>query len=165
MLASVALNAQYARLTAATVCTADSRRRNSALSWFRLAMMSCWRDASIVLSLSNGCENATSIPDCRFGSTLEIMLLVVVLAASHETLHVPAPHGSRCLTPVVENQSFTSTPVSPVNRLVGGVTLRERPNTVENTGAYAPRASPTRAASASVSRRTIARSGLRSTAR
>ena len=42
-----------------------------------------------------------------------IGLFVVVLAVSHETLQVPEPHGRRCRTPVVENQSFTSTPLSP----------------------------------------------------
>src|SRR5215475_11272686 len=125
MFATVALSAQYARFTDATVCTADSRKRSSELSWLRFAMRNCCRDASIFRSLSSGCEKATSIPDCRFGSTLEIRLLVVVLAASHEMLHVPAPHGSRCRTPVVENQSLTSTPTSPSRKFVGGVTLRD----------------------------------------
>ena len=46
------------------------------------------------------------MPDCRFGSKLLNGLLVVVRAVSHETLHVPAPHGTRCRTPVDENQSL-----------------------------------------------------------
>src|ERR671918_1265843 len=105
------------------------------------------------------------MPDCRFGSTLVIGLFVVVLAVSHEMLQVPAPHGTRCLTPADENQSCTSRPLSPDNTLVAGVTVCDRPSVVENSGAYAPRLAPTRAASASVSRRTIARSGLCSIAR
>ena len=57
---------------------------------------------------------------------------------SHETLQVPAPHGSRCRTPVDENQSLTSTPRSPSRKFDGGVTLLERPSTVENIGTNAP---------------------------
>src|SRR4029453_536199 len=97
-------------------------------------MMSCCRAASMVRSLSNGCENATWMPDCRLGSKLLIGLLVVVRDVSHETLHVPAPHGSRCRTPVDENQSFVSTPRSPNRKFEGGVTLVERPSSVEKTG-------------------------------
>src|SRR5712671_7727066 len=100
------------------------------------------------------------MPDCRFGSKLLNGLFVVVLAVSQEALHVPPPHGTRCLTPVDENQSFTSTAESPTREFVGGVTLRDRPSVVEKTGAYTPRLSPTRDASTSVSSRTIARSGL-----
>ena len=54
---------------------------------------------------------------------------------------------------------------SPSREFDGGVTLLDRPSVVEKTGAYAPRLSPTRAASTSVSSRTIARSGLCSIAR
>ena len=101
--AIVALSVQYACLTAATVWTTDSRNRSSELSWFRLAMMYCCRAASILRSFSSGCENATCKPDCRLGSKLLSGLVVVVREVSHETLHVPAPHGSRCRTPVDEN--------------------------------------------------------------
>jgi hypothetical protein len=45
--------------------------------------------------LSSGCENASCTPDWTIGSKLLIGLLLVVLAASHEMLHVPDPHGSR----------------------------------------------------------------------
>src|SRR3974390_3293160 len=99
-------------------------------------------------SFSSGCEKATSTPDCRFGSRLVIGLFVVVRAASHETAQVPAPHGTRCRTPVVENQSATSTAVSPTKTVVGGVDVRDRPNAVEKIGVNAPRLSPTRAACA-----------------
>src|SRR2546427_4174015 len=98
-------------------------------------MMYCCRAASILRSLSNGCEKATWMPDCRLGSKLLIGLLVVVRDVSHETLHVPEPHGRRCRTPVDENQSLTSTPRSPRRKFDGGVTLLERPMVVENTGA------------------------------
>src|SRR5438552_16385584 len=128
-------------------------------------MMYCCRAASIVRSFNKGCENANWTPDCRFGSKLLIGLLVVVRDVSHDTLHVPALQGSRCLTPVDENQSLTSTPRSPVRKFDGGVTFRERPSVVENTGAKTPWLSPTRAASTSVPTRTIASSGLCSTAR
>src|SRR5262245_55235919 len=113
----------------------------------------------------SGCDSANWMPDCSVGSTLVIGLLVVVRAVSHERLHAPPPHGSRWRMPVDENQSCTSTPASPNRELVGGVTLRDRPSVVEKIGAYAPRLSPTRAASASVSSRTMARSGLCSMAR
>src|SRR5580765_448525 len=112
--------------------------------------MYCWRAASILRSLSRGCENATWRPDCSVGSKLLIGLFVVVLDASHETLQVPAPHGSRCLTPVDENQSLTFTPVFPSRTFEGGVALRDRPSVLENTGEYTPWLSPTRAASTSV---------------
>src|SRR2546428_9970916 len=112
-------------------------------------MMYCCRAASILRSFSSGCENATWTPDCRLGSKLLIGLLVVVRDVSHETLQVPAPQGSRCLTPVYENQSLTSTPRSPSRKLEGGVTLLDRPRVVENTGENTPRLSPTRAASTS----------------
>ena len=128
-------------------------------------MMYCWRAASIVRSLNSGCENAIWTPDCRFGSKLLIGLFVVVRDVSHATLHVPAPQGNRCLTPLDENQSLTSTPRSPVRRFDGGVTFFERPSVVEKTGANTPWLWPTRAASTSVFSRTIARSGLCSTAR
>src|SRR5437588_11453177 len=105
------------------------------------------------------------MPDCRLGSKLLIGLFVVVRELSHERLQVPEPHGSRCRTPVDENQSFVSRPWSPDRRLEGGVTLLDRPNIVEKTGAKAPLLSPTRAASTSVPSRTMARSGLCSTAR
>ena len=100
-------------------------------------MMYCCRAASILRSFSNGCENATCRPDCRLGSKLLSGLVVVVREVSHETLHVPAPHRSRCRTPVDENKSLTSTPRSPRREFDGGVTLLERPRTVENTGAKA----------------------------
>src|SRR5438093_3341457 len=105
------------------------------------------------------------MPDCRLGSKLVRGLLVVVRAVSQDTLHVPAPHGNRCRTPVDENQSLTSTPRSPSRKFDGGVTLLERPMVVENTGANAPLVSPTRADSTSAPSRTIVRSGLCSTAR
>src|SRR5215216_3538715 len=107
-------------------------------------MTYCCRAASIVRSLSSGCEKAICNPDCSVGSKLLIGLLVAVRDVSHETLHVPAPHGRRCRTPVDENRSLTSTPRSPSRKFVGGVTLLERPSIVENTGAKAPRVSPTR---------------------
>src|SRR5437870_13718411 len=119
-------------------------------------MMYCCRAGSILRSLSSGCENAIWTPDCRLGSKLLIGLLVVVRAVSHETLQVPAPLGSRCRTPVDENQSFVSTPRSPSRKFDGGVTLLERPKMVENTGVKAPLLSPTCAASTSVPSRTIA---------
>ena len=61
-------------------------------------------------------------------------LLLVVRDASHETLHVPLPHGTCWRTPVVENQSRVSTPLVPSSALVGGVTLLDRPKVEENTG-------------------------------
>src|SRR6266852_7175189 len=143
MFAIDALSVQYACLTAATVWTADSRKRSSELSWFLLAMTYCCRAASIARSLSRGCENANWMPDCRAGSKLLIGLLVVVRDVSHDTLQVPAPQGSRCLTPVDENQSLTSTPRSPSRKFEGGVTLLERPRVVENTGENTPWLSPT----------------------
>src|SRR6266550_7541209 len=105
------------------------------------------------------------MPDWRLGSKLLRGLLVVVRAVSQDTLHVPAPHGNRCRTPVDENQSLTPTPRSPRRKFDGGVTLLERPMVVENTGAKAPLVSPTRADSTSAPSRTIVRSGLCSTAR
>src|SRR5262245_20529691 len=98
-------------------------------------MMYCWRVVSIARSRSSGCENATWMPDCRLGSKLVSGLFVVVRAVSHDTLHVPAPHRSRCRTPVDENQSLTSTPRSPSRKFEGGVVVVERPSTVENIGA------------------------------
>src|SRR5262247_212186 len=92
-------------------------------------------------------------------------LFVVVRDVSHDALHVPEPHGRRCWTPVDENRSLKSTPLVPSRTLEGGVTLLDRPTTVENIGVYAALLSPTRAASTSVPRRTIASSGLFSTAR
>jgi hypothetical protein len=115
--------------------------------------------------LISGCENVTSKPDCRLGSKLLIGLFVVVRDVSQETLQVPAPHGSRCRTPVDENQSSTLTPCSPDRKLDGGVDKLDRPSVVENRGAYAPRLCATRAVSTSVPRRTTTRSGLLSTAR
>src|SRR5262245_31938182 len=119
-LAVDALSVQYACFTAATVCTADSLKRSSELDWFRLAMMYCWRAASILRSLSSGCEKATWTPDCSVGSKLVIGLLVEVRDVSHETLHDAPPQGSRCLTPVDVNQSLTSTPRSPSKAFEGG---------------------------------------------
>ena len=52
-----------------------------------------------------------------------------------------------------------------LNTFDDGVTFLERPRVVEKTGANTPWLSPTRAASTSVPSRTIARSGLCSTAR
>src|SRR5262245_54551151 len=100
------------------------------------------------------------MPDCRIGSKLLIGLFVVDRAVSQDALHVPAPHGMRCWTPVDENVSFRSTPRSPSRKLDGGVTLLERPRMVENTGVYADWLSATRAASTSVPSRTMASSGL-----
>src|SRR5438094_2661058 len=97
-------------------------------------MMYCWRAASIVRSLNKGCENAIWTPDCRFGSKLLIGLVVVVRDVSHDTLQVPAPQGRRCLTPVDENQSLTSTPPSPVDTFDDGVTFLGRPRGVEKRG-------------------------------
>src|SRR5437867_289218 len=111
-------------------------------------------------SFSSGCENASWTPACRLGSKLLIGLFVAVRDVSHETLQVPELQGRRWRTPVDENQSSTSTPRSPRSRFDGGVTVLDRPSVVENTGAKAPRLSPTRAASTSVPRRTIDRSGF-----
>src|SRR4029453_8418337 len=119
--------------------------------------MYCCRVASIFRSRRSGCENATWKPDCSAGSKLLSGLLVVVRDVSHETLHVPAPHGRRCRTPVDENQSLRSPPRSPSRKFDGGVTLLDRPSWVEKTGVKAPRLSPTRAASTSVPRRTTTR--------
>src|SRR5690348_7441808 len=105
------------------------------------------------------------MPDCKLGSKLLIGLSVVVRAVSQDTLQAPPPQGTRWRTPVDENQSLTSTPSSPRSAFDGGVTLRVRPPVVENNGVYAPRLSPTRSASTSVSERTMARSGLCSSAR
>src|SRR5258708_3816991 len=105
------------------------------------------------------------MPAWRLGSKLLIGLLVEVRDVSQDTLHMPELHGSRCRTPVDENQSPALTPRSPRRRFDGGVALLERPTDVENTGVKAPRLSPTRAASTSVPSRTIARSGFLSTAR
>src|SRR5262245_41383886 len=99
MLAVAAFSVQYACLTAATVCTTDSRKRSSEICWLRFAMMYWWRAASMLRSLSSGCENATSNPDCKLGSKLLIGLFVVVRAVSHEMPQVPDPHGSRWRTP------------------------------------------------------------------
>src|SRR5262245_2784709 len=106
-------------------------------------MMYCSRAASILRSLNSGCENASWKPDCRLGSKLVIGLLVAVRALSQDTLHVPEPHGRRCLTPVDENQSSTFTPRLPSKRFEGGVTVLERPSVVENTGVKALQLSPT----------------------
>src|ERR687888_1968354 len=98
-------------------------------------MTICWRAASIFRSRSSGCENANSMPDCMLGSKLFRGLLLVVRAASHETLHVPDPQGTCCRTPVDENQSRVSTPPVPNRKFDGGVTMLDRPSVVENTGA------------------------------
>src|SRR5258706_15337664 len=108
-----ALRVQYASLTAATVWTTASRKWRSDVSWFRFAITYCCRAASIVRSLKRGCEKAIWKPDCRLGSKLLMGLFVVVRDVSQERLQVPEPHGSRCRTPVDENQSWTSTPLSP----------------------------------------------------
>src|SRR6476660_509864 len=97
--------------------------------------MYCRRAESIWRSLNNGCEKATWNPDCRIGSNVVIGLLVVVRAVSHDTLHVPEPHGRCCLNPVDENRSPTLMPWSPRNRFEGGVAVLERPNVVEKIGA------------------------------
>src|SRR5438128_9965008 len=98
------------------------------------------------------------MPDCRLGSKLLRGLLVVVRAVSQDTLHVPAPHGNRCRTPVDENQSLTSSPRSPRRKFDGGVTVLERPMLLENTGANAPPDSPTRADSTVAACRATVRS-------
>jgi hypothetical protein len=82
---------------------------------------------------------ATWMPDCRSGSKLLIGLFVVVRAASHETFQLPPPQGTRCVTPVDENQSCTSSPVFADSVSAGGVTLRVRPAVVENVGMNAAR--------------------------
>src|SRR5688572_4642541 len=99
------------------------------------------------------------------GSKLLRGLLLVVREVSHERLHVAEPQGSRCRTPVEENQSFESMPRSPNREFDGGRTLLDRPSTVEKTGAKALLVSPTRAAWTSVPSCTSSRSGLLSTAR
>src|SRR4026207_1803974 len=116
-------------------------------------------------SFSSGCDTATWKPACRVGSKLLIGLLVVVRALSHEALQVPPPKGRRCRTPVDQNESLTSAPLSPRKRFVEGVALLEWPKVVESTGANAPRLSPTRAAAPSGPSRTVARPGLFSAAR
>ena len=63
-----------------------------------------------------------------------IGLFVVVREVSHDTLHVPAPHGSRWVTPVDEKRSLTSTPRSPSRKFDGGVAFFDPPSVVENTG-------------------------------
>src|SRR6187399_2193084 len=98
--------------------------------------MYCCLLESIVRSFNSGCENANWMPDCRSGSKVGSGLFDVVLAVSHEMLHVPAPHGRRWRTPVDENQSLTSVPVSPTREVTGGATLRDRPRMVENIGTY-----------------------------
>src|SRR5262245_45864610 len=97
-------------------------------------MTYCWPAASIFLSLSSGCENASWNPDCTLGSKLLSGLVVVVRAASHETLYVPLPHGTRCRTPVDVNQSRVSIFRSPSRKFAGGVVFDERPTWDENTG-------------------------------
>ncbi len=68
--------------------------------------MTYWcRAASIRRSFSSGCEKATWMPDCTLGSKLLMGLFVEVRAASHDTLHVPPPNGSRWRTPVDEKRS------------------------------------------------------------
>src|ERR1051326_6578588 len=94
-------------------------------------------------SRKSGCDTASSNPACRLGSKLLIGLLVVVLALFPAALHVPPPSGSRCRTPVDQNESFTATPRSPSRKLDGGVVFPEWPSVVEKTGANAPRLSPT----------------------
>ena len=127
--------------------------------------MYCWRAGSIERSRSNGCEYASSSPDCRLGSKLLIGLFVVVRAVSQETLHAPPAHGARPCSPDDANQSSTSTPCSPASSVEGGVTTLDRPSVVESIGTYAARVWAVRAASTSVSRRTTTRSGLFSMAR
>src|SRR5262249_50609226 len=131
-LAKVALNVQYACLTAAIVWTAASRKWRSELFSFRFAMTYCCRASSIERSLRSGCENASTRPDCRLGSKLLIGLLVAVRELSHETLQVPEPTGRRCRTPVDENKSSTLTPRSPSRKFDGGVAVLDRPSIVEN---------------------------------
>ncbi len=109
--------------------TTVSRNCSSELASFRFAIRYCCRATSIFRSRISGCENATSSPDWRLGSKLFSGLLLVVRAASHETLHVPLPHGTCWRTPVVENQSRVSTPLLPSSELIGGVDVagsRER---------------------------------------
>src|SRR5262249_6145704 len=129
-----AFRGQYVCFTAATVCTADSRNCSSELSSFRFVMISCWLAESIVRSFSSGCENATRNPDCTVGSKLFRKLLLVVRDASHDTLHVPFPHGTRWRTPVDENQSRLSTLLVPSRKLVGAASTLDRPNSVEKVG-------------------------------
>ena len=87
-------------------------------------------------------------------------LLVDVRAASHDALHVPPPHCSRCEKPVDENQSFDWIPLTPVRKLDGADALFDRPSFWLKSGTKAPRASATRADCALESSRTTARSGL-----
>ena len=62
-------------------------------------------------------------------------MFVVVLALSHDALHVPPPNGSRWRMPVDQNESLTLTPASPNRKFDGGVTLLEWPTVVDTTGA------------------------------
>src|SRR6476660_5617398 len=100
--------------------------------------MYCCRDASMARSRNSGCENATWNPDCTLGSKLLIAASVVVRDEFQEKLQVPAPHGTRCRTPVDENRSPTLAPRSPSSRFTGGVAVFERPRIVEKTGVNAP---------------------------
>ena len=68
------------------------------------------------------------------GSKLKSGLLLVVRAASHDTLQVPDPHGTRWRTPVDENQSRVITPPLPRSKFDAGVLTLDRPSVDENTG-------------------------------
>ena len=122
-LASVAFSVQYACFTAATVCTTDSRKRSSELCWFRFAMMYCCRAASIVAILAAAAARTRpGSPTAGSGSKLLIGLLRRrPRRCPTRRSTCPQPHGSRCRTPVDENQSSTSTPRSPSRKFDGGV--------------------------------------------
>ena len=164
-LASVALSVQYACLTAATVCTTASRNRSSELSWLRFAIVYCCRAASIVRSRSSGCENAEL--EARLQAGIEAADRVVRGGARRIPRHAPGagaprqplPHaGGR--EPVVarrrrDRRAESSTAAS---RCSSARTRREHRR--ERAAALAHRA-----ASTSVPSRTMARSGLFSTAR
>src|SRR5262245_15320475 len=97
-------------------------------------MTYCTRASSILRSLSSGCEKAIRRPDATLGSKLFNGLLLVVLAASHDRLHVPLPTGTRWRTPADENQSPVSIPCVPRRKFVGGVVAFDRPRIVDSTG-------------------------------
>ena len=130
-------------------------------------MMTCCRAASILRSLSSGCENASWTPDCSAGSKLRDRIVASSSARCPTTRsRCRRPTAAAGVTPVDEKRSLTSTPRSPSRKFEGGVDVvrppeRRREDRREGAAALAD----TRAASTSVPRRTIARSGLCSTAR
>src|SRR5262245_46157861 len=96
--------------------------------------MYCCFAGSTARSLRSGCENANCTPDCMLGSKLKSGLVLVVRAASHETLHVPDPQGMRCRTPVDEKKSRVTTPPLPSRKFDAGVLTLDRPSVDDNCG-------------------------------